>query len=149
MTDGAASQVKEAFKVYDPHDTGFVDMEILKGIFVNLGFGDMSHDDVQASRCLHTHIHTLPSPKVGFRYGGYVEQNAGECRMGAACCGVAVTFVIFPTCCLPILLPQVLVETADVDNDGKISLSDFRKMVTHSKTAEGDLDSLHKSVGNK
>jgi Ca2+-binding EF-hand superfamily protein len=40
----------------------------------------------------------------------------------------------------------VLVETADVDNDGKISLSDFRKMVGHSKTAEGDLDALHKSV---
>jgi hypothetical protein len=33
--------------VYDPHDTGYVDMEVLKGIFVNLGFGEMSHDDVQ------------------------------------------------------------------------------------------------------
>jgi hypothetical protein len=35
------------FQVYDPHDTGYVDMEVLKGIFVNLGFGEMSHDDVQ------------------------------------------------------------------------------------------------------
>uniref|UniRef100_A0A7S0U1V1 EF-hand domain-containing protein n=2 Tax=Hemiselmis andersenii TaxID=464988 RepID=A0A7S0U1V1_HEMAN len=82
--------VKEAFKVYDPHDTGFVDMDILKGIFVNLGFGDITPDDV-----------------------------------------------------------QVLIETADVDNDGKISLADFRKMVSHSKAAEGDLDALHNSVTKK
>jgi len=36
----------------------------------------------------------------------------------------------------------VLIETADVDGDGKISLSDFRKMVSHSKEVEKDLDSL-------
>mmetsp|Transcript_10225 Transcript_10225/g.25259 ORF Transcript_10225/g.25259 Transcript_10225/m.25259 type:complete len:196 (+) Transcript_10225:146-733(+) len=78
--------VKEAFKVYDPHDTGFIDIDILKQIFVNLGFGEITPEDV-----------------------------------------------------------QVLVETADVDGDGKISLADFRKMISHSQTAEGDLDALHKS----
>ena len=36
----------------------------------------------------------------------------------------------------------VLIETADVDGDGKISLSDFRKMVARSKDAEKDLDNL-------
>ena len=38
--------VAEAFKVYDPHGTGFVDNEILRNIFTNLGFGDISDEDL-------------------------------------------------------------------------------------------------------
>ena len=38
--------VAEAFKVYDPNSTGFVDAEILRSIFQNLGFGDISDEDL-------------------------------------------------------------------------------------------------------
>ncbi|EKX44255.1 hypothetical protein GUITHDRAFT_95073 [Guillardia theta CCMP2712] len=79
--------VKEAFKVYDPHETGYVDIEVLRSIFINLGFGEVTNEDV-----------------------------------------------------------AVLIETADVDGDGKISLADFRKMVTNSKKVEADLESLHNSI---
>merc|ERR1712224_586688 len=38
--------VAEAFKVYDPEGTGFVDTSVLKAIFENLGFGEISEDDL-------------------------------------------------------------------------------------------------------
>jgi|TARA_B110000211_G_C13749161_1_gene408011 Ca2+-binding EF-hand superfamily protein len=62
--------VAEAFKVYDPQETGFVDTGVLRGIFEKLGFGTITEEDV-----------------------------------------------------------RILIETADVDKDGKISLDDFRKMI--------------------
>ncbi len=43
----AFDPVAEAFKVYDPHGTGYVDSEILRNIFQNLGFGDISDEDLQ------------------------------------------------------------------------------------------------------
>mmetsp|Transcript_16775 Transcript_16775/g.39548 ORF Transcript_16775/g.39548 Transcript_16775/m.39548 type:complete len:160 (+) Transcript_16775:59-538(+) len=82
--------VREAFKVYDPHETGFVDIEVLKAIFSNLGFGDVTNEDV-----------------------------------------------------------QVLVETADVDGDGKISLEDFRHMIQFNKQKEAAIDEMHKTLGGK
>ena len=36
--------IAEAFKVYDPERTGFIDSNILKSIFENLGFGDITDD---------------------------------------------------------------------------------------------------------
>jgi Ca2+-binding EF-hand superfamily protein len=39
--------VKEAFKVYDPHNTGFVDMEVIKSFFKDLGYGDISEEDAK------------------------------------------------------------------------------------------------------
>jgi Ca2+-binding EF-hand superfamily protein len=62
--------VAEAFKVYDPQETGYVDTIVLRGIFEKLGFGTITEEDV-----------------------------------------------------------KILVETADVDKDGKISLEDFRRMI--------------------
>ncbi|CAM9261679.1 unnamed protein product [Hapterophycus canaliculatus] len=38
--------VAEAFKAYDPSETGFMDTEILRSIFDNLGFGQLSDDDL-------------------------------------------------------------------------------------------------------
>jgi len=69
--------VKEAFRVYDPNNTGYVDTEVLKTIMSRMGYGDMSKDDM-----------------------------------------------------------EVLVKTADMDQDGKISLEDFRGMLAFSKTKE-------------
>jgi Ca2+-binding EF-hand superfamily protein len=66
--------VKEAFKVYDPQGTGFVDHETLRSIFENLGYGEITDEDL-----------------------------------------------------------AVLVETADADGDGRISLDDFRGMLSMSK----------------
>ena len=60
----------EAFKAYDPHDTGYVDTDVLRSVFQNLGFGEITDEDL-----------------------------------------------------------QILVETGDVDGDGKISLEDFRGMI--------------------
>lgn len=38
--------VKEAFKVYDPHDTGFVDNDVLRGIMSRMGYGELTKDDM-------------------------------------------------------------------------------------------------------
>lgn len=39
--------VKEAFKVYDPHNTGFVDMDVVKSFFKELGYGEISEEDAK------------------------------------------------------------------------------------------------------
>eukprot|EP00611_Tribonema_gayanum_P000952 TRINITY_DN1071_c0_g1_i2.p1 TRINITY_DN1071_c0_g1~~TRINITY_DN1071_c0_g1_i2.p1 ORF type:complete len:107 (-),score=28.53 TRINITY_DN1071_c0_g1_i2:127-447(-) len=66
--------VAEAFKAYDPDGTGYVDMEVLRTFFSNLGFGDINNDDL-----------------------------------------------------------AILVEAADVDGDGRISLNDLRRMTDFNK----------------
>ena len=38
--------VAEAFKVYDPDGTGYVDSNVLRSIFENLGFGEITDDDL-------------------------------------------------------------------------------------------------------
>lgn len=38
--------VAEAFKVYDPTGTGFVDMKNLKNIFEKLGMPELTEDDI-------------------------------------------------------------------------------------------------------
>ena len=60
----------EAFKAYDPAGTGYVDQGVLRRVLENLGFGEITEDDM-----------------------------------------------------------KILIETGDVDKDGKISLADFREMV--------------------
>lgn len=62
--------VAEAFKVYDPEGTGFIDTGVLRSMFESLGFGEVTDEDL-----------------------------------------------------------MILIETGDVDKDGKISLSDFRGML--------------------
>ena len=47
------------------------------------------------------------------------------------------TTVSFQTC-LSYLDLAILTETGDVDGDGKISLSDFRKMLNFSKPQDDD-----------
>merc|ERR1712022_105627 len=69
--------VKEAFKVYDPGNTGFADPDILRNIFQSLDYGDITDEDL-----------------------------------------------------------QVLIQAADVDGDGKISLEDFRGMLQINKERE-------------
>ncbi len=71
--------VKEAFRVYDPNGTGYVDTAVLKDIMRNMGYGEMSKDDM-----------------------------------------------------------DVLVKTADVDGDGKISLDDFRNMLNMNRQQSAD-----------
>ncbi len=61
--------VREAFKVFDPKDTGYVDEELLASIMTQLGYGKITPEDM-----------------------------------------------------------KVLLDTADLDSDGKISLEDFRSM---------------------
>lgn len=67
--------VAEAFKVYDPEGTGYVEENLLRDIFKNLDFGDISQEDM-----------------------------------------------------------AILIETADSDKDGKISLEDFRTMLDVSSS---------------
>mmetsp|Transcript_10013 Transcript_10013/g.24913 ORF Transcript_10013/g.24913 Transcript_10013/m.24913 type:complete len:185 (+) Transcript_10013:29-583(+) len=74
---GQFDPVKEAFKVYDPHGTGYVDNETLRRIFEDLGYGEITDEDL-----------------------------------------------------------EVLVETADMDKDGRISLEDFRTMMGGSRNPE-------------
>ena len=69
--------VAEAFKVYDPDGTGFVDTDVLRSMFENLGFGEVTDEDL-----------------------------------------------------------MILIETGDVDKDGKISLSDFRGMLDFNAAIE-------------
>jgi len=39
--------IKEAFKVYDPQGTGFVDTDVIKEIFANLGYGEVTAEDLR------------------------------------------------------------------------------------------------------
>lgn len=39
--------VREAFKVYDPQETGFVDMEVTREVFQTLGYGEVSEEDIR------------------------------------------------------------------------------------------------------
>ncbi len=41
--------VAEAFKVYDPDGSGFVDTEVLRSIFESLGFGEITDDGASPS----------------------------------------------------------------------------------------------------
>jgi len=66
--------VKEAFRVYDPNGTGYVDVDTLNQIMSRMGYGDMTKEDM-----------------------------------------------------------EVLIKTADVDGDGRISLEDFRSMLSVNK----------------
>jgi hypothetical protein len=63
-------QVQEAFRVIDPFNTGYAEIEIIKDIFQKLGFESLSAEDI-----------------------------------------------------------RVLIETADIDKDNRISLEDFRRML--------------------
>ena len=74
----ARSARPPARQVYDPQGTGFVDHETLRSIFENLGYGEITDEDL-----------------------------------------------------------AVLVETADADGDGKISLDDFRGMLDEQGAAAG------------
>jgi len=62
--------VAEAFKAYDPDNTGFVNFSVLCHLFESLGYGKLSDDDL-----------------------------------------------------------RVLIATVDADNDGKLNLSDFRRIL--------------------
>merc|ERR1712093_174104 len=73
--------VKEAFKVYDPNGTGFADPEILRTIFKQLDYGEITDEDL-----------------------------------------------------------QVLIQAADADGEGKISLEDFRGMLKFNKEKEKEQD---------
>ena len=39
--------VAEAFKIYDPNETGYIDLEVFREILSNLGFGDITDQDIQ------------------------------------------------------------------------------------------------------
>lgn len=67
--------VAEAFKIYDPNDTGFIDLDVFREILGNLGFGDVTDQDI-----------------------------------------------------------QTLIDTADMDGDGRVSLADFRRMLPSNAT---------------
>lgn len=70
--------VAEAFKIYDPNDTGFIDLDVFREILSNLGFGEITNADI-----------------------------------------------------------QTLIDTADMDGDGKVSLADFRRMLPSNPAGGG------------
>lgn len=43
---GGFDPVKQAFAVYDPQNTGFVDNDTLRRIFTDLGFGEITDEDM-------------------------------------------------------------------------------------------------------
>ena len=67
---GSFDPVREAFKIYDPENTGFVDPGLIRNFFEAMGFGQLDDEDM-----------------------------------------------------------RIVIETADKDKDGKISLDDFRALV--------------------
>lgn len=78
--------LRYCMQAYDPSDSGFMDTEILRSIFSNLGFGRLSDEDL-----------------------------------------------------------TVLVEAADGDGDGRVSLADFRGMCNSVGKREG----AAKETGNQ
>eukprot|EP01013_Petalomonas_cantuscygni_P016356 TRINITY_DN33349_c0_g1_i1.p1 TRINITY_DN33349_c0_g1~~TRINITY_DN33349_c0_g1_i1.p1 ORF type:complete len:271 (-),score=24.55 TRINITY_DN33349_c0_g1_i1:63-797(-) len=72
--------IREAFRVYDPRDTGYIDRDTLHAVMSSMGYGQLSPEDL-----------------------------------------------------------DVLLRTADADRDGRISLEDFRLMVTRHRADGGPL----------
>ena len=100
--------VAEAFKVYDPENSGFVDTEVLRSIFESLGFGEITDDGARAR-----------APRAGRASCRRSDSNAARFP--------ALSRARFADL-------AILVETGDVDGDGKISLTDFRHMLDFNKT---------------
>jgi calmodulin len=71
---GSFDPVKEAFKIYDPTNTGYVDPSLIRNFFEAMGFGQLDDEDM-----------------------------------------------------------RIVIQTADKDKDGKISLDDFRALVPFGK----------------
>jgi len=78
QTDGLYDPVRDAFAVYDPHQTGFADPAALRTIFQDLGYGKITDDDL-----------------------------------------------------------LILILAGDADGDGRISLDDFRKLLSRSAGPPG------------
>ena len=77
-----------------------MDLEVFRDILANLGFGDITDQDVKVSvAAKKKSMHTLKMVHCSFPY-------------------------------LPF---QTLIETADVDGDGRVSLQDFRSMLHHQR----------------
>lgn len=87
-------------QVYDPHGTGFADNETLRRIFHDLGYGDISDEDLEVPAA-----EPIPRRMADART---VHLRALPSRRARS---------------------QVLIETADADRDGRISLEDFRQML--------------------
>eukprot|EP00967_Tisochrysis_lutea_P121016 scaffold198988_cov32-Tisochrysis_lutea.AAC.2 len=45
-TQDSYDPVRDAFAVYDPHQTGFIDTGTLRRIFHDLGYGEIADEDV-------------------------------------------------------------------------------------------------------
>lgn len=41
---------KEAFKIFDPNETGYIDMEVLRNIMTQLGYGQITENDLKVLR---------------------------------------------------------------------------------------------------
>ena len=101
--------VAEAFKVYDPENSGFVDTEVLRSIFESLGFGEITDDGARAR------ARAPGASSTSAKQGSL--SHARDAARAPSLADLAI-----------------LVETGDVDGDGKISLTDFRHMLDFNKT---------------
>jgi Ca2+-binding EF-hand superfamily protein len=102
---GGYDPIKEAFKVYDPNETGFADVGTLRSIFGSLGYGEIDDDDLNVLVCAAQHACCARAPPVNL-----TGESARRLR--------------------------AQIETADGDRDGKISLEDFRKMMSGSRAQQ-------------
>ena len=93
-------------QVYDPGNTGFADPEILRAIFTSLDYGEITDEDLQAS---DRHEPQPCDPATTDRCNAMLALAALALSLSLCDWGA-----------------QVLVQAADVDGDGKISLEDFR-----------------------
>ena len=96
--------VAEAFKVYDPDGSGYADVSVMKSVFENLGFNELSDEDLDILVRVHP-------------------------------CPLLVLLRKFSHCCNHHAPVYTKIETADKDKDGRISLEDFRNLISVSKPA--------------
>lgn len=102
--------VAEAFKIYDPNETGYIDLEVFREILSNLGFGDITDQDIQ------TLIDTADVRSAARHRELLAGHEAAHDRFQ----------FLTDACSSSVLsLPQV-------DGDGRVSLADFRKMLPNS-----------------
>lgn len=72
--------VAEAFKFYDPENTGFINTSVLRSLFENLGFGKLTDDDLR----ILVRIYLLMYLKSHVDNNGYYNRSRQEMSMRMA-----------------------------------------------------------------
>lgn len=107
-------------QIYDPNNTGYIDLEVFREILTNLGFGDITEQDIQ----------TLIDTADVRQNDSTAQRSVARIAHSNCFCAPAASDSL--TCCCTL---RSAVSVAQVDGDGRVSLADFRRMLPSNTPA--------------